>query len=149
MASFLYCSPYIYRFYNFCRSFEGNSTKPQRIFLPLRVSKSQIYRYCNSWRSIKYRENKLRKEAKNWHQNYAKKIKSNNFTWSNREKSNIAIAILEKWQLDNTIIIMHFEWTDNIFASCTARLVSSSLQPEFKIPGIEFRKVIHCSPSNG
>ena len=27
----------------------------------------------------------------------AKKIKSDNFTWSNREKSNIAIAILEKW----------------------------------------------------
>ena len=37
--------------------------------------------------------------------NEAKKIKSNNLTWSNREKSNIAIAMLEK-----LIIVQHHNY---------------------------------------
>ena len=55
--------------------------------------------------------------------NEAKKIKSDNFTRGNKEKSNRAIAILEKWiigQQDSTIIISYFGGTNNIFADYTA-----------------------------
>ena len=45
-----------------------------------------------------------------------KRIKSDNFTRSNREKSNIAIAILENEWLDGTIIISYFGGSNNIFA---------------------------------
>ena len=47
-----------------------------------------------------------------------KRIKSDNFTRSNREKSNIAIAILQKELLDGTIIILYFGGSNNIFADC-------------------------------
>ena len=43
----------------------------------------------------------------------AKGIKSENFTRGNREKSNIAIAIL-----DGIIIILYFDGSINIFADC-------------------------------
>ena len=46
-------------------------------------------------------------------------IKSDNFTMSNREKSNIAIAILENEWFDSTIIISYFGGSNNIFADCT------------------------------
>ena len=50
---------------------------------------------------------------------YAKRIKSDNFTRSNREKSIIAIAILERKKLlDGTIIISYFGGSNNIFADC-------------------------------
>ena len=48
----------------------------------------------------------------------ANKIKSDNSTRSNREKSNIAIAILEIWMIDGTIIILYFSGSNNIFADC-------------------------------
>ena len=41
-----------------------------------------------------------------------------NFTRDNREKSNIAIAILEIEQLDGTIIISYFGGSNDIFADC-------------------------------
>ena len=41
-------------------------------------------------------------------------IKSDNFTMSNREKSNIG----KKEWLDGTIIISHFGGSNNIFADC-------------------------------
>ena len=54
------------------------------VALNLFASKSDNYRYRDSWKSDLLR---LTQDAK--------KIKSDNFTRSNREKSNIAIAILE------------------------------------------------------
>ena len=51
--------------------------------------------------------------------NDAKRIKSDDFTRSNKEKSNIGIAILENKQLDDTIIISYFGGSNNIFADCT------------------------------
>ena len=45
------------------------------------------YFYHDSWKNNNLRESNQQKEAKN--------IKTNNFTTSNEEKSNIAIAILE------------------------------------------------------
>ena len=46
--------------------------------------------------------------------NDAKRTMSDNFTRNNREKSNIAIAIL-----DSNIIISYFGGSNNIFADCT------------------------------
>ena len=43
----------------------------------------------------------------------ANKIKSDNFTMSSKENSNIAIAIL-----DGNIIISYFDGSNNIFADC-------------------------------
>ena len=43
---------------------------------------------------------------------------SDKFKSSNREKSNIAIAILEKLMLDGNIIISYFGGSNNIFANC-------------------------------
>ena len=60
------------------------------LLLPLRARKSDNYHYCDIWKSDQ--ENNLRTDTIN----EANKIKSNNFTRDNREKSNIAIAILEK-----------------------------------------------------
>ena len=50
----------------------------------------------------------------------AKRIKSDNFTRNNKEKSNMAIAILEKECLDGTMIISYFGDSNNIFADCTS-----------------------------
>ena len=59
-------------------------------------------------------------------------IKSDNFTRSNREKSNIAIAILEKlYWLDGTIIISYFGGSNNIFADCNMK--TSQKVPSTKI----------------
>jgi hypothetical protein len=44
--------------------------------------------------------------------------KSDNFTMSNREKSNIAIAILENEWLDGNILFSYFGGSNNIFADC-------------------------------
>ena len=49
----------------------------------------------------------------------AKRIKSDKFKRSNREKSNIAIAILENEWLEGNIIISYFGGSNNIFADCT------------------------------
>ena len=48
----------------------------------------------------------------------AKKIKIDNFKRSNKEKSNIAIAILEKWIIGWHQIISYFGGSNNIFADC-------------------------------
>ena len=45
----------------------------------------------------------------------AKRIKSDNFTSSNREKSNIATAIFENRMMDGTIIISYFDGSNNSF----------------------------------
>ena len=57
---------------------------------------------------------------------YAKWIKSDNFTRSNREKSNIAIAILEKLKIgwhQRTIIISYFGGSNNIFPVGYIRMI--------------------------
>jgi hypothetical protein len=48
------------------------------------------------WRAITIEKEIEKKKQKKYTKNEAKKIKSNNFTMSNREKSNITIAIMEK-----------------------------------------------------
>ena len=50
-------------------------------------------------------EREIKSRSKELVQNQAKKIKSNTFRGKNREKTNIAIAILDYGQLDSTIII--------------------------------------------
>ena len=48
-----------------------------------------------------------------------KKNKSNNFTESNRKKSNIAIGILKNGQVDSTKIILHFGCINFILVDCS------------------------------
>ena len=56
----------------------------------------------------------------------AKRIKGDNFTRSNREKSSTAIAILEKWMLDGTIIISYFGGSNNILTNYIYLIVGMS-----------------------
>ena len=55
----------------------------------LRARKSDNYRYRNSWKSNNFWENNQEKKQRAGTKNKAKKIKSDNFTGINREKSNI------------------------------------------------------------
>ena len=57
--------------------------------------KMRFFQYCDSWKSDNFRKRGIKKEAK-YTKKDAKRIKSDNITRSNREKSNTAIAILEK-----------------------------------------------------
>jgi hypothetical protein len=56
------------------------------------------------------------KKQRNFSKYEVKNVKSYIFPRSNREKSYIAIAILEKLIIVSTIIISHFGGTNNIFA---------------------------------
>ena len=47
---------------------------------------------------------------------------------SNREKSNIAIAIWKNEWLDGTIIITYFGGSNNIFANCMSNLLNLPLE---------------------
>jgi hypothetical protein len=63
---------------------------------PLRARKSDNYCYRNSWKSENFREREpSKKKHRTDTKKYAKRIKGDNFTRSNKEKSNIAIAILK------------------------------------------------------
>ena len=104
MASFLYCFPYSYCSSNYCdsnscRSFtllKALARKVTVIFslTPLRARKSDNYRFRDSWKSNNFRERAHKKKTDT--KKDAKRIKNDNFTRGNREKSNITIAILEK-----------------------------------------------------
>ena len=69
--------------------------KKNYVLSTLRARKSDIYRYRNSWKNDNYRETNKAKKQRTITKNEAKKIKNDNFTKSNRERSNIAIAMLE------------------------------------------------------
>ena len=62
---------------------------------PLRARKSENYRYPDSWIE---REPSKKKQITDTKKD-VKRIKSENFTMGNREKFNIAIAILEQWMI--------------------------------------------------
>jgi len=62
----------------------------------LRARKSDNYHYAIVGRVIILQGEPSKKEQRTDTNKDAKRIKSDNFTRSNREKSNIAIAILEK-----------------------------------------------------
>ena len=51
--------------------------------------------YCDSWKSNNFRESNHKKKQRTDTINEAKKIKSDNLAMGNREKFNIAIAILK------------------------------------------------------
>ena len=63
---------------------------------PLRARKSDNYLYRDNWKSDNFREREpSKKKQRTDTKKNTKRIKSDNLR-SNREKSNIAIAILEK-----------------------------------------------------
>ena len=78
MASFLYCSPYSYRSFTILKALAKSNGN-------LFARKIDIFRESNQ-------EKKQRSDT----MNEAKKIKSDNFKMSNKEKSNIGITILGK-----------------------------------------------------
>ena len=118
--TFLYCSPFSYHSSNYwnsnsCRSFtvlkalaksNGNlfviAFKSEKERERARKSGNYRYRYHDSWNSDNFRESHQKKKQSTDTKKAAKGIKSDNFTRSNREKYNIAIAILKKrmtgWQ---------------------------------------------------
>ena len=116
MASFLYCFLYSYHSSNYCdsnscRSFALIKALVILSLSPLITIKSDNYRYRDSWKSDNLRKEAIKKEAKNWYKKDAKRIKSDNFTRGNREKYNIAIAILNIWMIgwhNNYMISLFF-----------------------------------------
>ena len=104
ITSFLYCFPYSYRSSNYrdsycCRLFrllKALAKSNGKFSLsPLTSIKSDNFRYRYSWKRDNLRESNQEKKQRTNTINEAKKIKSDNFNKSNREKINIAIAILE------------------------------------------------------
>ena len=92
MASFLYCCPYSYRSSNYC---DSNSCRSFTLLKALAKSNGNLF--AIAFKSEKVgRERAIKKKQRTDTKKDAKRIKSDNFTRSNREKSNIAIAILEK-----------------------------------------------------
>ena len=91
MASFLYCFPYSCRSFTLLKAF----AKSNGNLIAIAFKSDNNYRYRDSLKS----DNLERKQSKNKQRTDtikdAKRIKSDNFTRGNREKSNIAIVILE------------------------------------------------------
>ena len=105
MASFLYCFPYSYRSSNYC---DSNSCCFFTLLNALAKSNGNLIAIAIVGRAITLERKPSGKNAK--------KIKSDNFTSGNREKSNIAIAIFEKLMIGWHIIILYFSGINNIFA---------------------------------
>ena len=79
--------------------------------------KSDKYRYRVNSKSDTFREINQMKRTES--KTEAKKNKSDNFTKIIREKSNFAIVIFaERIKVYTTIIISHFEGTNNMFTDC-------------------------------
>ena len=103
---YLYCSPFISLLqilYEFCRLVHG-------FFSILHPYSYRSSNYCdsNSWRSFtrnsdnhRYSDGRMpsKKKQRTDTKKDAKRIKSNNFTRRNRDKSNIDIALLERWMI--------------------------------------------------
>ena len=67
-------------------------------------------------RAIRFMESNQEKKHRVYTKNEANKtLSNNNFTRSNREKTIIAITILEIVIMDSTIIILHFGGTNDVF----------------------------------
>ena len=104
MASFLYYSQCNYRSSNYrdsdsCHSFtilKALAKNNSNIFVIASKHDNYCNCYCNSWKSDNLRERDQENKQRTDTINEVKKIKSFNFTRGNREKSNIAIAIMEK-----------------------------------------------------
>ena len=97
MASFLYCFPYSYRSSNYC---DSNSCRFFTLLKALAKSNGNLFAIAFKskivGRAKTLEREPSKKKQKTDTKKYAKRIKIDNFTRSNREKSNIAIAILEK-----------------------------------------------------
>ena len=103
MASFLYCFPHLSLF-------------KLLQYLSKAIAKSKRKGLIKSWKSDKAR---IRQRTDIIIQ--AKKIKSDNFTMSKREKSNIDFTILKNYHIYSIQIILHLE-ASMLFSS-------SSVQP--------------------
>jgi len=98
MASFLYCFPYSYRSSNYC---DSNSCCSFTLLKALAKSTGNLF--AIAFKSVKERQvgraitlerKSSKKKQRIGTKKDAKGIKSDNFTRSNREKPNIAVAIV-------------------------------------------------------
>ena len=99
MASFLYCFPYCSSNYcdsNSCRSFTLLKALAKRNGNLIGIAFKSEKELQLSGRAIILERKPSKKKQRTDTKKDAKRIKSDNFTRSNREKSDIAIAILEK-----------------------------------------------------
>ena len=98
MASFLYCCPYSYCYSNSCDSNSCHSFTLLNVLAKSNGNQLSLspLRARNRKSGITLERKPSKKKQRTDTKKDAKKIKSDNFTRSNREKSNIAIAILEK-----------------------------------------------------
>ena len=85
MASFLYCFPYSYRSSNYCDSNSCRSTIATTIAIAI------------VGRAITLEREPPKKKQRTDTKKDLKRIKNDNFTCGNREKSNIAIGKLNDW----------------------------------------------------
>ena len=122
MASFLYCFLYSYRTSNYC---ESNSCRSFTLLKALAKSIGNLIAIAfksektTIGRAITLERKPSKKKQRTDTKKDAKRIKSDNFTRSNREKYNIAIAILEKLQfLNGNKNYYDFYGSNNIFADC-------------------------------
>ena len=115
MASFLYCFPYSYRSSSYCNS---NSFRSFTLLKALAKSNGNLFAIAIVGRAITLEREPSKKEERTDTKKDEKRIKSDNFTRSNREKSNIAIAILEKWMIGWHHNYFVFDGSNNIFANC-------------------------------
>ena len=106
-GSFLYCLPYSYCSSNYChsnscRSFTLLKALPKsngNLIVKSEKEQATTFAIAIVGRAITLERKISKKKQRTDTKKDAKRIKSDNFTWSNREKSNIAIAILEKWMI--------------------------------------------------
>ena len=87
MACFLYCFPYSSRSSNYC---DSNSCRSFMLLKALAKSNCNLFAIA-----FKSEKEPSKKKQRTDNKKDAKRIKSDNFTRNNREKSNIAVAILE------------------------------------------------------
>ena len=98
MASFLYYFPYSYRSSNYC---DSNSCRSFTLLKALAKSNG----IAIVGRAITIERKPSKKKQRTDTKKDVKRTRSDNFTRSNREKSNIVIAILKNELLDGTINI--------------------------------------------
>ena len=84
------------------------------IFSPLRARKSDNYRYRDSWKSDNFRKEAIKIKQRTDTKKDTKRIKSENFTRSNRESPILLSQYCKIECLDGTIIISHFDGSNNI-----------------------------------
>ena len=96
MASFLYCFPYSYRSFTLLKALAKSNGNLFAITFKSEKERERATTIAIVGRAKTLEREPSKKKQRTDTKKDAKRIKGDNFTRGNREKSNIAIAILEK-----------------------------------------------------